>query len=115
MKTTRIYAMLALLLMAGGVRMQAQIRIDKQQCFGGYGGDNAFSIVEEEDFLLIAGNIEPSTIGTGQVQCASNTPRTWVAKVGKDNYEFLDGWCFDIMFGRPMELLWGKESYNPQD
>ena len=89
--------LLLLVLLAFNDLCYSQIRIDKQQCFGGYGGDNAFSIVEEEDFLLIAGNIEPSTIGTGQVQCASNTPRTWVAKVGKDNYEFQDGWCFDIM------------------
>ena len=39
MKTTRIYALLALLMM-GGMRMQAQIRIDKQQCFGGYGQED---------------------------------------------------------------------------
>ena len=35
MRNIRLYTLLALLLMAGGVTMQAQIRIDKQQCFGG--------------------------------------------------------------------------------
>ena len=39
MKTPRLYTLLALLLMAGGVKLQAQIRIDKQQCFGGYDED----------------------------------------------------------------------------
>ena len=81
MKNIRIYALLALLMMVGGVTMQAQIRIDKQQCFGGYGDDIAYSIVEEEDFFLVAGLMEPSSIGTGHIQCDGNHQRTWVAKI----------------------------------
>ena len=96
MRNNRLYTLLALLLMAGGV-MQAQIRIDKQQCFGGYGDDIAYSIVEEENFFLVAGLMEPSSIGTGHIQCDGNHQRTWVAKISKDNYEFMEGWCFDIM------------------
>ena len=96
MRNNRLYTLLVLLLMAGGV-MQAQIRIDKQQCFGGYGDDIAYSIVEEENFFLVAGLMEPSSIGTGHVQCDGNHQRTWVAKINKDNYEFMEGWCFDIM------------------
>ena len=95
--THRLCTLLALLLMLGGVRMQAQIRIDKQQCFGGYGDDIAYSIVEEENFFLVAGLMEPSSIGTGHIQCDGNHQRTWVAKISKDNYEFMEGWCFDIM------------------
>ena len=35
MKATRFYTLLALLLMAGGIHLQAQLRIDWQQTYGG--------------------------------------------------------------------------------
>ena len=57
MKKLTNRTLLLLVLLVFNDLCYSQIRIDKQQCFGGYGGDNAFSIVEEEDFLLIAGNM----------------------------------------------------------
>ena len=56
MKATRIYTLLVLLLMVGGVTMQAQIRIDKQQCFGGYGQEVCVGMVMEDDYIMLVGN-----------------------------------------------------------
>ena len=50
-KVISIYTTLVLTLIICGT-IQAQIRIDKQQCFGGYGDDIAYSIVEEECLSL---------------------------------------------------------------
>ena len=53
MKNLKIYALLAFLLMVRGVKLQAQIRIDKQQCFGGYDEDlvRGRGIIMEDDFI----------------------------------------------------------------
>jgi hypothetical protein len=67
MRFFRFIALLALLLMAGGVKLQAQIRIDKQQCFGGYDEDliEGRGIIMEDDFILLAGYTYKPGVGTG--------------------------------------------------
>ena len=101
MKNLKIYALLALLLMAGGVTTQAQIRIDKQQCFGGYDEDlvRGRGIIMEDDFILLAGTSNKPGSGTGLVpEYCSNVPgndHAWVVKINYD-YELIDSWCYDL-------------------
>ena len=55
MKATRIYTLLALLLMAGGIHLQAQLRIDWQQTYGGQlpnCDDEAWGIAPTDDGIL---------------------------------------------------------------
>ena len=101
MKTPRLYTLVALLLMAGGMTMQAQIRIDKQQCFGGYDEDliEGRGIIMEDDFILLAGYTYKPGVGTGLVpEYCSNVPgndHAWVVKINYD-YELIDSWCYDL-------------------
>lgn len=101
MRFFRFIALLALLLMAGRVTMQAQIRIDKQQCFGGYDEDlvRGRGIIMEDDFILLAGTSNKPGSGTGLVpEYCSNVPgndHAWVVKINYD-YELIDSWCYDL-------------------
>ena len=101
MKKIRLYTLVALLLMAGGVTMQAQIRIDKQQCFGGYDEDliEGRGIIMEDDFILLAGNTYKPGVGTGLVPEYCNDAYVyspaWIVKINYD-YELIDSWCYDM-------------------
>lgn len=77
----------------------AQIRIDKQQCFGGYGSDEGLSVVECENGFLILGALDEESFGTGMVQCFNNISPTWVIKTN-DDFVFIDAWCFDTSNGK---------------
>ena len=101
MKTTRLYTLVALLVMAGGMTMQAQIRIDKQQCFGGYDEDliEGRGIIMEDDFILLAGYTYKPGVGTGLVPeyCSDAYVYSpaWIVKINYD-YELIDSWCYDM-------------------
>ena len=100
MKTPRLYTLLALLLMVGGVTMQAQIRIDKQQCFGGFGEEVCVGMVMEEDYIMLVGNTARDYAGTGHVSQNCDESRAsdpcWIIKIDHD-YEIIDNWCYGDM------------------
>ena len=79
----------------------AQIRIDKQQCFGGYDEDliRGRGIIMEDDFILLAGTSLKPGSGTGMVPeyCSDvlGNDHTWVVKVNYD-YEVIDSWCYEL-------------------
>ncbi len=77
----------------------SQIRIDKQQNFGGYGHDQSVGIIVEKDYILIAGNSDTTSNGTGQVPSSCiDIPayqHAWIVKVNYD-YEIIDSWCYNM-------------------
>lgn len=73
--------------------LSAQIRIDKQQCFGGFGSDLSYSITQCDDGYIIIGLLGESSLGTGLVQCDQG--RTWVVKTN-NNFAVVDAWCYPL-------------------
>lgn len=78
----------------------SQIRIDKQQCFGGYGDEYCVDLVIEKDYILLVGDTERDFAGTGHVpqDCANSRPGDpcWIVKINHD-YEVIDSWCYGDM------------------
>lgn len=100
----------------------AQVKIDKQQCFGGIGADYGFGIAECDNGFLVLGLLQDISLGTGLVQCDDSISRTWVVKIN-DDYMFVDAWCYRMgnlnlkIFkdrNKPNEffLVGGGECYN---
>ena len=81
MKATRIYTLLALLLVAGGT-MKAQLRIDWQQCYGGLGIDEPAGFAISNDGLIIEGWSE---LGSGMVSCGTQGIKgTWTIRIDEN-------------------------------
>lgn len=81
MKTTRIYALLALLLVAGGT-MKAQLRIDWQQCYGGLGFDEPAGFASTNNGFIIEGWSE---LGSGMVSCGTQGIKgTWTIRIDEN-------------------------------
>lgn len=81
MKATRIYTLLALLLIAGGT-MKAQLRIDWQQCYGGLGIDEPAGFAISNDGLIIEGW---SDLGSGMISCGTQGIKgTWTIRIDEN-------------------------------
>ena len=81
MKTTKIYALFALLLMAGGT-MKAQLRIDWQQCYGGLGIDEPAGFASTNDGFIIEGWSE---LGSGMISCGTQGIKgTWTIRIDEN-------------------------------
>lgn len=81
MKATRIYTLLALLLVAGGT-MKAQLRIDWQQCYGGLGIDEPAGFAISNDGLIIEGW---SDLGSGMISCGTQGINgTWTIRIDEN-------------------------------
>lgn len=78
----------------------SQIRIDKQQCFGGYGDEYSVGMVMEKDFIMLVGSTPREYAGTGHVpqDCANSRvgDPCWIMKINHD-YEVIDSWCHGDM------------------
>jgi hypothetical protein len=81
MKTIRIYALLALLLVAGG-NLQAQLRIDWQQCYGGLEFDEPAGFASTNDGFIIEGW---SDLGSGMISCGTQGINgTWTIRIDEN-------------------------------
>jgi len=81
MKTTRIYALLALLLVAGGT-MKAQLRIDWQQCYGGLEFDEPAGFASTNNGFIIEGWSE---LGSGMISCGTQGINgTWTIRIDEN-------------------------------
>ena len=81
MKATRIYTLLALLLVAGGT-MKAQLRIDWQQCYGGLGIDEPAGFATTNNGFIIEGWSE---LGSGMVSCGTQGIKgTWTIRIDEN-------------------------------
>ena len=93
MKTTRIYMVIALLMMAGGV-MQGQVRFDWQWGYGSMGDDYPYSIIKSANGYLVGGIIDND--GGFSVECEPTGQRAaWLIKLNEDG-ELVDQSCVEM-------------------
>lgn len=93
MKETRLYTLLALLLMAGGL-MNAQVRFDWQWGYGSMGDDVPYFILKTDEGFFVGGNIDND--GGFNVECEHNDQRGgWLIKLNDDG-ELVDQECVDM-------------------
>ena len=94
MKATRFYTLLALLLMSGGVTMQAQVRFDWQWGYGSMGDDYPYCIIKTPDGYLAGGNIDND--GGFSVECEHTGQRNgWLIKLNEAG-ELVDQSCVEM-------------------
>ena len=94
MKATRFYTLLALLLMSGGVTMQAQVRFDWQWGYGSMGDDYPYCIIKTPDGYLAGGNIDND--GGFSVECEHTGQRNgWIIKLNEAG-ELVDQSCVEM-------------------
>ena len=93
MKTTRLYILLALLMMAGGVT-KAQVRFDWQWGYGSMGDDVPYFILKTDEGYFVGGNIDND--GGFNVECEHNDQRNgWLIKLNEAG-ELVDQSCVDM-------------------
>ena len=93
MKNIRLYTLLALLLMVGGV-MQAQVRFDWQWGYGSMGDDYPYCIIKTPDGYLAGGNIDND--GGFSVECEHTGQRNgWIIKLNEAG-ELVDQSCVEM-------------------
>jgi len=81
LKATKLYTLLALLLMAGG-NLQAQLRIDWQQCYGGLEFDEPAGFASTNDGFIIEGW---SDLGNGMISCGTQGINgTWTIRIDEN-------------------------------
>jgi len=94
MKNIRLYILLALLLMSGGVTMQAQVRFDWQWGYGSMGDDYPYCIIKTPDGYLAGGNIDND--GGFSVECEHTGQRNgWIIKLNEAG-ELVDQSCVEM-------------------
>ena len=81
MKHLRIYTLLAVMMMVGGV-MQAQVRFDWQWGYGSMGDDEPYFIHKTDEGYFVGGNIDND--GGFNVECEHNDQQNgWLIKLNE--------------------------------
>jgi len=93
MKKLRLYILVALLLMAGGV-MQGQVRFDWQWGYGSMGDDYPYCVTKIADGYLVGGSIDND--GGFSVECEHSSQRNgWIIKLNEVG-ELVDQSCVEM-------------------